>query len=89
MQSPADRLASSGHWLCGDCAALMRPVDALAYPCGAWYGYRKHEKTGGRVSASCLFGFRVRLWVGWVLPYLYLPLAGGFLFPQLRGKLKS
>lgn len=32
----------------GDCVALMRPADALAFPCGAWCGYRKHEKTGGR-----------------------------------------
>ena len=37
----------------GDCVALMRPADALAFPCGAWCGYRKHEKTGGRVSAPC------------------------------------
>ena len=64
----------------GDCVALMRPADALAFPCGAWCGYRKHEKTGGRVSASCLFGFRVRLWVGWVLPYLYPPKGRACLF---------
>ena len=40
----------------GDCVALMRPADALAYPCGAWCGYRKHKKTGGRVRlpVSCV-----------------------------------
>ena len=40
----------------GDCVALMRPADALAFPCGVWCGYRKHEKTGGRVRlpVSCV-----------------------------------
>ena len=40
----------------GDCVALMRPADALAFPCGAWCGYRKHKKTGGRVRlpVSCV-----------------------------------
>ena len=40
MQSPADRLR--------DGVALMRPAEALAFLCGTWCGYRKHEKTGGR-----------------------------------------
>ena len=40
----------------GDCVALMRPADALAFPCGKWCGYRKHKKTGGRVRlpVSCV-----------------------------------
>ena len=37
----------------GDCVALMRPADALAFPCGAWCGYRKHEKQGA--GAGSLF----------------------------------
>ena len=40
------------------------------------------KKQGAGVLASCLFGFRVRLCVGWVLPYQYPPSGGwAFLYP--------
>ena len=41
------------------------------------------KKQGAGVLASCLFGFRVRLCVGWVLPYQYPPSARGVLFTLL------
>ena len=42
------------------------------------------KKQGAGVLASCLFGFRVRLCVGWVLPYQYPPSAAAAFFGSLN-----
>jgi len=82
-QFPADGLAEWGKLApVGIAVASMRPATLSHILAGRGADYREHEKTGGRV-ASCLFGFRVRLWVDVVLPYQYPPF-GGWAFSHGR-----
>ncbi len=46
------------------------------------------KKTGGLVSASCLFGFRVRLWVGFFLICTHLT-EGNFCYLPSKNKFLS
>lgn len=63
------------------------PVGIASFVCPAGHGILRAgagrrkalkgmKKQGAGVPASCPFSFRVRLWVGWVLPYQYPPLRG-------------